>query len=214
VGSTVDSVFDHASHGSAVVRCLRGGCVIKGAWRRGKTNGKAAYLSDVSPGQINFQTPDDTPSGTATSTVNLGRFGPSFWLLDTKHVEGIILRADGSGAYGGGTYDILGPTGNSLGYRTTTAKPGDVIEFFGVGFGPTSPVVLAGQRFSGAAPVANPAKILINDATVNPSFVGLASAGLYQVNLTMPAGLGTGDVLLLASVGGMQTPSTVVISLQ
>jgi uncharacterized protein (TIGR03437 family) len=71
-----------------------------------------------------------------------------------------------------------------------------------------------GQRFSGAAPVANPAKILINDANVTPSFVGLASAGLYQVTLTMPAGLGTGDVLFLASVGGMQTPSTVVISLQ
>jgi hypothetical protein len=30
----------------------------------------------------------------------------------------------------------------------------------------------------------------------------------------LPAGLGSGDVSLLATVGGVQTPSNVVISLQ
>jgi len=35
-----------------------------------------------------------------------------------------------------------------------------------------------------------------------------------QINLTIPGGLGTGDVPLVATVGGSQTPSTVVIALQ
>jgi uncharacterized protein (TIGR03437 family) len=47
-----------------------------------------------------------------------------------------------------------------------------------------------------------------------PAFAGLSGAGLYQINLTVPASLGTGDVSLAATVGGVQTPATAVISLQ
>jgi len=54
----------------------------------------------------------------------------------------------------------------------------------------------------------------INNVAVTPSFAGLSSAGLYQLNLTVPSGLGTGDVSLQAGVGGVQTPAGVVISLQ
>jgi uncharacterized protein (TIGR03437 family) len=43
---------------------------------------------------------------------------------------------------------------------------------------------------------------------------GLSSPGLCQINVIVPAGLGKGDVPLVASVGGAQTPSTVVISVQ
>jgi uncharacterized protein (TIGR03437 family) len=189
-----------------------------------KINGKAAYLSLVSPGQINLQAPDDSTTGSvpvvvtsangsATSTVTLGQFAPSFALLDAQHVAGVIPRSDGSGAYGGGTYDILGPTGSSLGYPTLAAKAGDSVELFGVGFGPTTPPVPAGQAFSGTAATTNTVLLLIGGSTVAPFFAGLSSAGLYQINVTVPAGLGTGDVPLTASVGGAQTQSGVVISL-
>jgi uncharacterized protein (TIGR03437 family) len=188
-------------------------------------DGKAAYLSYVSPGQINLQAPDDaargpvqvavtTPGGTATATVTLGQFAPSFLLFDSKHVAGIILRSNGSGAYGGGAYDILGPTGTSLGYSTVAAKAGDIVELFGTGFGPTNPTVEAGEVFSGAAATTNAVRFLINNVSVTPMWVGLSGAGLDQINLTVPAGLGTGDVSLVATVGGAQTPPYVVISLQ
>ena len=189
-----------------------------------RINGKSAYLWYVSPAQINLQVPDDTATGTvpvvvttsigsASSTVTLGPFAPSFNLLDSKHVTGIILRSNGTGAYGGGTYDILGPTGNSLGYATVAAQAGDILEIFGVGFGPTSPAIPAGQVFSGAASTLNPVKLLINNLSVTPLFAGLSSAGLYQINLMVPPGAGTGDVSLFATVGGMQTPSGILISL-
>ncbi len=190
-------------------------------------NGKSAFLWFVSPGQVNVQAPSDTatgtvpvvvhtPTGTATSTVTLGQFGPSFSLLDSSHVAGIIIRTDGSGTQGGGSYDIIGPQGSPLGYVTVPAKAGDVVELFGVGFGPTNPPVPAGQPFSSAAPIlpSNPVTILVNGTGITPAFAGLTGAGLYQFNLTIPSGLGTGDVPLLAMVGGMQTPTGVVISLQ
>lgn len=188
-------------------------------------NGKQAYLWYVSPGQINLQAPDDTATGTvavvvatsagsATATVNLAQFAPSFLLLDAKHVTGIILRSNGSGAYDGGTYDIIGPTGSSLGYPTVAAKAGDTVELYALGLGGTTPVEPAGKAFSGAASTVDPVTVLVNNKTVVPLFAGLTGAGLYQLNLTIPSGLGTGDVPLQVTVGGVQTQAGVVISLQ
>jgi uncharacterized protein (TIGR03437 family) len=191
-----------------------------------KVNDKPGYLWFVSPAQINVQAPDDTARGTvnvtvttgggsATSTATLAQFGPAFSLFpDNKHVAGIIVRTNGSGTQGGGTYDFLGPTGNSLGFQTVAAKAGDVVELFGVGFGPTNPAVQAGHAYSAAAPTTNPVQIQINNTNVTPSFSGISGAGLYQINLTIPSGLGTGDQPLIATVGGVQAQSFVVIALQ
>ena len=180
--------------------------------------GKAAFLSFASPGQIDLQVPSVTGSGavpvvvttaggSATANATLASFAPSFFLLDSTHVAGIILRANGA-------YDILGPTGSSLGYPTVAAKAGDSVALFGTGFGPTNPTVAPGIVFSGAAPTTSAVTIRINNGNVTPTFAGLSGAGLYQINLTVPAGLGTGDVPLRATVGGVQTNSGVVISLQ
>jgi len=187
-------------------------------------DGKAAYLEFVSPGQINLQAPDDTATGTvsvvvttargsATSTVTLSRFAPSLCLIDATHVAGIIIRSNGKGAYGGGTYDILGPTGSSLGYSTVAAQPGDTVELYGVGFGPTTPAVPAGKAFSGAAPVNKAITLYINNVIVKTTFVGLSSAGLYQINLVVPPGLGEGDVPIRAIAGDMRTQPGVLFSL-
>jgi uncharacterized protein (TIGR03437 family) len=208
-------------------------------------NGVGAFLSFVSPHQIVLQVPSDigstsvccanqvagpvsvvvtTTSGTATSAVTLTNFGaPSFLLLDDKHVAGIILRSDGSGGYGNGSYDIIGPTGNSLGYPTVAAKAGENIVLFAVGMAPTT----AGQAWEGSAVLdGNGADVLINnvevlsDATpVSQNGLALTGSGLFQISLTLPTGLGTGDVPIVAAVGVINegaalTSPTVVISLQ
>jgi uncharacterized protein (TIGR03437 family) len=187
-------------------------------------NGKPAFLSYVSPGQINAQAPDDsaigavsvvvmTGGGRATSMAILSPVSPSFSLLDRRHVSGIILRSNGSGAYGSGAYDILGPPGACLGYRTVGAQPGDIVELFGFGFGPTTPAVPSGQAFSGAAPINSTFSLYINGVLIEPLFVGLSSTGVYQINLVIPPGLGQGDVPIEASVGGMQTQKDLLLSL-
>jgi len=189
-------------------------------------NGKKAYLLYVSPTQIDLQAPDDTTTGNVNVTVTnadgswtsseaLAPISPSFSLLDGKHVAGIILRYDGSGAYGNGAYDILGPTGASLGYPTVAAKAGDIVELYGVGFGPANPPVSAGQPIPGGEATTNALQLAIGGTTVTPLFSGLSSfASLFQINVTIPAGLGTGDQPLLGLIGGVQTQSGIVISLQ
>ena len=186
-------------------------------------NGRPAYLTYVSPTQINAQAPDDdttgavsvtvtTSAGTATSSATLAPYAPAFSLIDGRHVAAIILR-NGSGAYGDGSYDILGPTGDCFGYFTAAANPGDTLAIFAVGLGPTDPAVAAGAPYSGAAPITNPLSLYINGVPLVPSFVGLSEAGLYQINVTLPPGLGFGDVPILATIGAMSTQPNALISL-
>jgi hypothetical protein len=134
------------------------------------------------------------------ATPELGKpFGIALELFRTsvsvgRSDRGIILRSDGSGAFGGGTYDIIGPTGTSLGYKTVAAKAGDSVVLFAVGLGPTNPPVAPGAAYTGSAATTNKVNVLINNVSVAPGFFGETSAGLYQLNLTIPPGLGTGDV--------------------
>jgi uncharacterized protein (TIGR03437 family) len=188
-------------------------------------DGQPAYIWFVGATQMNVQVPDDTKTGSvnvsvtnaggiATATVTLAQASPSWSLLDTKHVAGIIVRTDKSGAYGGGTYDIIGPTGSALGYATKAVKAGDFVELFGVGFGPTNPAVQAGKAYSGVAPTANAVNVTISGTSITPAFAGLTGAGLFQINLQIPPGLPSGDQTLSALVAGVQTPAGVVISTQ
>jgi uncharacterized protein (TIGR03437 family) len=70
-----------------------------------------------------------------------------------------------------------------------------------------------GAVFSGATATTNAVTLSINNVSIAPSFAGESSAGLYQLNLTFPPGLGTGDVSLQGFVDGSHTPA-VVISLK
>jgi uncharacterized protein (TIGR03437 family) len=190
---------------------------------------KQAYLWVVSPTQINLQVPDDattgmvsvvvtTAAGTATSTVTLAQYGPSFSLLgDGKHVAAEIITPNGTGAYG--SYDLVGPS-NTFSYSTRPVKAGETLVLFGVGFGPTNPHVPAGQAFSGSAPTAYTVTITIGGVPANVSYTGITEAGLYQVNLTVPANTGSGDQQVQATINGnpfspsIQTPLGAVVTVQ
>lgn len=183
-------------------------------------NYKPAYLWYASPTQINVQAPDDTligvpvqvsvttSTGTATGSVVLAQFAPSFNLFDDRHVAAEIATPDGTGAYGGGTYDFAGAAGQ-FAFQSRPVRAGETLVLYGVGFGPTTTVVPAGHAFSGAAPTTNPVTVTIGGQAAKVAFSGLVSAGLYQINVVVP-NVPPGDQPVRATVGGAGTPTAFV----
>ena len=187
-------------------------------------DGKPAFLWYVSPTQINLQAPVDANTGpvsvvlrygqfTATSTVTLAAAGPSLSLLgDGVHVAGEIPTPNGGGAYGSGTYDLVGPSG-AFSFNTRPVIPGEVLVLFGVGFGATNPSIPAGQPYSGSAPTVNPVTFTIGGISAPVSYAGMTESGLYQFNLTVPA-TASGDQPIQAQVDGVTTPTGPLVTVQ
>lgn len=128
------------------------------------------------------------------------------------HILGLILRPDGSGSFGSGanSYDLLGPTGTSLGFKTVAAKAGDTVVLYGVGFGPTNPAVPAGQINSIYPGASEKVTLTIHGTSVTPSFAGIWFTGAFQLNVKIPAGLPSGDQTLIATVNGLQSPPVLI----
>jgi uncharacterized protein (TIGR03437 family) len=182
-------------------------------------NGNPAYVSYISPTQINVQAPSDSSVGPvsvqvtnngATSnsfTAQLQTASPAFFLWSGKYA--VATRAD---------YSLAAPAGLFTGVNTVPAKPGEVIILWGTGFGATDPSLSAGKQ----APsdqlyaVANPVSVTIGG--VPAQVVGAAltpgNAGLYQIAVQVPASLADGDQPVVAQVSGVQSPSDVYISVQ
>jgi uncharacterized protein (TIGR03437 family) len=169
-------------------------------------NNKPASVYFVSPTQINVQAPSDDALGPVevkvtnaggTSdpvTATMQTFLPGLFLFPQNYVAAV--RADGA---------FLGPT--------APAKPGDAVLLFGTGFGPTSPSVIAGEVFQGAAALTSPTLILIGGVAATVTFAGLSGAGLYQLNLTIPE-LPDGDHEVVVEIAGVRTQAGAKIRIQ
>ena len=167
--------------------------------------------ADSATGTVNVVV--TTASGSSTSTVTLAPYGPSFSLLPaSNYPASLILTPSGSGAYGGGTYDLAGPSG-FFSFTTRPVQAGEILVLFGVGFGPTNPAVPPGKTYSGSAPTTNTVSVTIGGATAKVLFSGITEAGVYQLNVIVPQ-VSSGDQPLLATVAGVSTPSNVVVTVQ
>lgn len=185
-------------------------------------NSKPAYLWYVGPTQVNFQAPDDTargpvnvtvtnPNGSATTTVTLGDYAPSFSLYSAKYPAAIVALVGAAGNSGQG-YDYIGPSG-SLSFPSRPVKAGETVILFGVGFGPTNPPVASGQLVTTpAASTTNPT-FTVGGVPAQVAYSGIVAAGLYQFNIVVP-NAGSGDKLLQATVGGLTTQSNIYLTIQ
>jgi uncharacterized protein (TIGR03437 family) len=180
--------------------------------------GKPAYLYYVSPNQINLLAPDipagsvqvavTTAAGTnATFTATSAQYGPAFF--SWPGTQAVATRQDFSFAVKNGTFD---------GVTTVPAKPGDVIILWGTGFGPTSPATPVGVQVPGnqTYSTSTAPQVTINNvpATVYGAALAPGFAGLYQIAIQVPGSLADGDWPVTASIGGVQTPGGMVLSVR
>jgi uncharacterized protein (TIGR03437 family) len=179
--------------------------------------GKPAFVSFISPGQINVQVPSDVGTGpqqlivsTAAGTsppfaitinaVQAGLLAPlSLKAGDRQYAAGLL--ADGR------TYVL--PTSRP-GIPARPARPGETVTFYGVGFGPTDPATPAGTVTRSPASITAPLQLLFAQSTANVTYAGLVPGvvGLYQFNVVVPNVADSDAVPLTFTVGGRQSTQT------
>lgn len=178
-------------------------------------NGEAAYISFVSPMQLNFLTPTDIPAGpvqiqvtnngqvSAAVSATAQTAAPGFcWLTGNKYV---VANHAGGG--------LIGPT-TLISGATTPAAKGETIVLYGIGFGVTNPAAPNGSTLTAPLPLVTLPTVTIGGASAQVSYGGLVGAGLYQINVTVPASVSSGDNAVVATVNGQQSQANAFISVQ
>src|SRR5205814_1329016 len=112
----------------------------------------------------------------------------------------------------GGFVAAVKPDGTVVNSTTVAAKPGDILELYGTGFGPTVTPVAAGAVFSGSAPTTNMVTVTIGGVPASVSYSGLVGTGLYQLNATVPP-LANGTYPVIATVGEVNTQTGVSLKI-
>jgi uncharacterized protein (TIGR03437 family) len=105
----------------------------------------------------------------------------------------------------------VGAPGLIPGGNFAPAKPGDVVTLFLNGLGATSPSFAAGELPSGAGSTVAPVAVTVAGIQLAASDVLYAGvtpflAGLYQINIRLPANVPDGDLAVVVRVGDFTTP--------
>ena len=179
--------------------------------------GEPAYISYISPTQINAVAPDvaagpvavtvTNPSGTSSAvTTTAQAVQPAFFQWGNYAVATTLQ------------YTLAVKNGTFPGLTTTPAKPGEVIVLWGTGFGPTSPSAPVGVEAPSSPTyyTANTVSVAVGGkvATVYSAVLAPGFAALYQVAIQIPASLANGDYPVVAKISGAQSPSTTLITVQ
>jgi uncharacterized protein (TIGR03437 family) len=159
-------------------------------------NGLPAPLLLVSPGQVNFQVPWEV--GTGPTTVTMVSNGPLGTLGNTISVN--------VGPFSPGIFKITHADFNAV-TASSPAAGGEVLLLWATGLGAVSPGVATGEPPTSTSTTTTNPTVTVGGASSKVAFSGLSGfAGLYQVNVEMPASLTAGtSTPLVLSIGGQST---------
>jgi uncharacterized protein (TIGR03437 family) len=171
--------------------------------------GTLAPLFYVSPGQINFQVPGATPVGgleeIQVSSVSTGQVLAS-WLFQMDAESPGLFTVDGSGS---GQVVALNQDG-SANNGVNPAKAGSIVTLYATGQGSIGGMPQDGQAAQGIVATPEAPQVFINSGFVPSSdvqFSGLAPgfAGLWQINVKVPADAPPSDVVVFVIYGGVNS---------
>lgn len=182
--------------------------------------GESAFVDFISPGQVNVLVPSDVPTGEQQLIVTTP-YGPSAAYDITVNTVEPGLLAPANFSIGGtqyvvalfADYSYALPTGAINGLASRPAKPGDTIVLYGIGFGPVSPAIPAGQLVQQANSLAFGFEISIGGVQCQIQYDGLAPnyTGLYQFNIVVPD-VAAGNQPLTFTVDGVNGTQTLYVA--
>ena len=184
--------------------------------------GQAAYIDYISSGQVNALVPSNVVTGSQPVIVTTA--------LGTSAPYPITVNATEPGLLAPASFDIGGtqytaslftdgvtyvlPTGAIPGVTSRPAKPGDTIVLYGVGFGPVTPTVPAGQIVMESNTLASTFQIFVGGVQAVSTYSGLApnATGLYQFNVVVPTVAAGNAVPLTFNLGGVSGTQTLYLA--
>jgi uncharacterized protein (TIGR03437 family) len=180
-------------------------------------NGRRAFISYISPGQVNAQAPSTLMPGPAQVVVSNSAGTSAGYSTTIVALQPGLLNTAGSTYFAVAVF----PDYSGLVNASRPAKRGETIVLYGTGFGPVIPAVPAGQIATGASSLAGQLQIFFDGVPAQVTYAGLApgAVGLYQFNVVVPDGVTVpGDVpyrqvpltFTLNGAAGTQTLSTLV----
>jgi uncharacterized protein (TIGR03437 family) len=173
---------------------------------------RLAYVGYVSPTQVNFLLPSNLTPGTvqvqvrnpagisSQMPITVQANAPQLFTADGKYV----LAAHLNGSFVG------------KGGISPPAAPGETVILFGTGLGSTNPALIPGQIPAQPASLTGTQQVTIGGAAATVVSAGIVpgSAGLYQLNVQVPATAADGDQPVVCSNGGGVTSVTTLITVQ
>jgi len=102
------------------------------------------------------------------------------------------------------------------GAATARARPGDSLTLYGIGFGPVTPDIPAGQIVQQSNALQAAVRITFAGVEANVTYSGLAPGyvGLYQFNVVVPNVAASDTVPLAFTLGGVSGTQNLVIAIQ
>ena len=200
---------------------MDGVCVLVGSTR--------APITYLSPGQINFQTPQGIQPGTvsvsvatacgapsqvqsAAQTVPSQTASPEFFYFTTTTSGQNPIAAENAVT---GVY--VGASGLIPGATFVPAKPGDIVALYATGLGLTNPAFAAGALPNTAAWASGTFQISVGGVTLPAAdvlYAGVApgTPGEYQINIQLPASTPNGNLPVVMTVNGIASPAGAYIT--
>ena len=180
--------------------------------------GKPAYISYISPGQINFLALNvslgsvavtvTTAAGTSAPYNSIaGSYGPAFFLIPGN--QPVATHLD---------YTLAAKNGTYAGVTTVLAQPGELsssgvldldqqIHWPPDGMGVPSQATYSTAVLPSVIVSSQPARV--HGAALAPGF-----AGLYQIAIQLQSSLPNCDLPISASVGGMQSETGILLTVK
>ncbi len=169
-------------------------------------NGIASSLPITGSAAVSVVASCGAPNQVTSPAVNVpvAAASPEFlyWAQNANGQDPVVAVDAVHGEY-------IGPPGLIPGLTFRPAVAGEILTIYGIGFGQTASGPVPGLIPSTADSVPSGYSVTIGGTTASASYVGVTpgDAGLYQVNVTIPAGIAPGNYPIILNVNGVSTPA-------
>lgn len=180
-------------------------------------NHQPAPISFISSGQVNALVPADSSTGnvqvvvrtaageSTPRTINKTAIAPAVYAPFKQGDRSFVSLVDNA------TGAIYGKPGVET-RAQRAVRPGDVVQLYALGLGPTNPALVT-DRVPSASQLVNAPTVRFGDVPAEVLGSALVGPGLYQINLRAPAAP-DGDLPFTLTIGGVSTPNNVYITVQ